>query len=614
VRSKKLARMELHLGDRQAEEAHARFVGRSEELHDLVAAARREPGAAQTIFVHGPAGIGKTELLRELVRACADEGIAVHRVDARGVESAPGEVARALTPGAARVVVVDNYEQLAAVDDWLRERWLPELPADVVLVLAGRAAPALAWRRLGSIRSIRLRGLDDRDAIELLRRRGVHDRDYEAILSFTHGHPLALALASEVAMQRGRLDVPFAPQAEPDLVRGLLRAFDDEVPDATHRRALEACAVVRTMTEPMLASMLVLADARSLFEWLAALSFVELGASGLAPHDIGRSYTWPVDGEISPGWASDRDVPALVAMVERHEGTDSAAIAKHWLSRQIAHVQVARDAQGAPVGFVASIHLDVASPADLRVDPAAATARRYLNQLERWGNGETTTIHRFWMSAATYQAPSPARDLVMAMITRHNLTTRRLGYNFLPTADPEIWAESLAYADVARTAEVDFSVGGRRYGVFAHDWRTHPPASWLRLLAHRASAGPLARLPGDEPVFLTHAQLEQAVRDAVRNLRRPQLLRANPLMRAAIVQGKPESLQAVLREAIAALQADARTSKWSRALAVTYDDPGIETQEQAADKLGLAFSTYRRYLAAALAEVTEMIWQRQIDA
>jgi hypothetical protein len=266
------------------------------------------------------------------------------------------------------------------------------------------------------------------------------------------------------------------------------------------------------------------------------------------------------------------------------------------------------------VGFVASIHLDVASPADLRVDPAAATARRYLNQLERWGNGETTTIHRFWMSAATYQAPSPARDLVMAMITRHNLTTRRLGYNFLPTAEPEIWAESLAYADVARTAEVDFSVGGRHYGVFTHDWRTRPPASWLRLLAHRASAGPLARLPGDEPVFLTHAQLAQAVRDAVRNLRRPQLLRANPLMRTAIVQGKPESLQAALREAIAALQADARTNKWSRALAVTYDDPEIETQEQAADKLALPFSTYRRYLAAALAEVTEMIWQRQIDA
>ena len=37
-----------------------------------------------------------------------------------------------------------------------------------------------------------------------------------------------------------------------------------------------------------------------------------------------------------------------------------------------------------------------------------------------------------------------------------------------------------------RVRDTDFEVGGRRYGVFAHDWRVENAEQWLRLKAERA--------------------------------------------------------------------------------------------------------------------------------
>jgi hypothetical protein len=37
-----------------------------------------------------------------------------------------------------------------------------------------------------------------------------------------------------------------------------------------------------------------------------------------------------------------------------------------------------------------------------------------------------------------------------------------------------------------RTPGADFEIDGRRYGVFAHDWRIETATEWLRLKAERA--------------------------------------------------------------------------------------------------------------------------------
>ena len=47
-------------------------------------------------------------------------------------------------------------------------------------------------------------------------------------------------------------------------------------------------------------------------------------------------------------------------------------------------------------------------------------------------------------------------------------------------------------------------------------------------------------------------------------------------------------------------------------LACTFFEPAA-TQELAAERLGLPFSTYRYQLAGAIGRVTGLLWQRELD-
>jgi len=190
---------------------------------------------------------------------------------------------------------------------------------------------------------------------------------------------------------------------------------------------------------------------------------------------------------------------------------------------------------------------------------------------------------------------------------------------------PDFWAPMFAYADLARLLECDFEVGGRRYGVYGHDWRAMPPMAWLALLGEReVAAGPQGAPPpqASEPlVVLSQDEFGQAVRDALRDFARPDLLRASPLLRARLVveqrgsQTAPAErvavLQALLREGVEALQASARDAKLYRAVYHTYLQP-LATQEKVAEKLDLPFSTYRRHLKAGVARLTDGLWAREI--
>ena len=59
------------------------------------------------------------------------------------------------------VLLLDTYESLAPIDEWVREEFLPALPADALVVIAGRQPPAPqwaadpAWRELLRVVSLR---------------------------------------------------------------------------------------------------------------------------------------------------------------------------------------------------------------------------------------------------------------------------------------------------------------------------------------------------------------------------------------------------------------------------------------------------------------------------
>src|SRR5262249_54977949 len=160
------------------------------------------------------------------------------------------------------------------------------LPAQALVVMAGRAAPDDAWRSDGAwqplLRVLPLETLSDADSRYYLGRRGVAEAQHDAILAFARGYPLALSLAAELAWANA---LPARPTDEPDLVRALLARLVDAAPSAEHRMALELCALARNTTESLLASVIG-GDAHALFTWLRELPFVRAGQDGLFPHDL----------------------------------------------------------------------------------------------------------------------------------------------------------------------------------------------------------------------------------------------------------------------------------------------------------------------------------------
>ena len=422
------------------------------------------------------------------------------------------------------LLLVDTTERLTPLDRWLREELLPSSAGDAVAVLAGREPPSVAWRTdpgwRGLMQAIQLTNLSREDSKTLLERRGVSTAHHAAALAFTRGHPLALALVADVAAQGGEATPPADLRG---VVDALLATLVDTVPSPLHRRALEACAQVLTTTEPLLAELLDLPDAHEMFDWLRSLSIVETGPRGLYPHDVARDalgaeLRWrhpeqyaeihrragaayrrqfyavprpcsstgargvrlpasrqpgarPVrhrqrrvrDGPArlvaTPATPEERDL--VVEMVARQEGAESARLAEYWMDRQPGSMLLVRGPDGEVLGLVGTLALDRVDAADRSRDPAVDRVCTLLEQRGGLAEGETAGFFRFWMQREGYQELGPIQLFITLHFVRYYLSTRGLAFSFVYYADPDLWADICAYADMVRLAEADFSVGDR---------------------------------------------------------------------------------------------------------------------------------------------------------
>ena len=579
------------------------------------------------------------------------------------------------------LLLVDTYELLTPIDGWLREQFMPAMSGNVLAVMAGRQPPGAPWRTDAGwqtmMRILPLRNLNPSDARAFLQGRGVPEGQIDRVLDFTHGHALALSLVADFFDQNPEAE--FRPEAAPDIIKTLLEEFVQQVPSPAHRAALEACALARLMTESLLATMLHQDDAHDLFGWLRGLSFIEADRRGIFPHDLAREalcadlkwrdpdgyaelhararayymqrvshgvgpdqrrlladyiylhrdnpsvrpfFLWQESGMVFTDGLRPDDVEEVAEMVARHEGTESAALAAHWLARQPEGFRVLREAGGQPVGFLNCVRLEATSPADRETDPAMRAVWPVLSRNPLRGS-ETASYFRFWMARETYQSVSPEHTRLVLNMMQHYLVTPGLAMSFVVLADPEFWRPAFEYADMARFTEADFTVGGRRYGIYGHDWRTTPPSAWLELMAERElNMGAPATRPAAEPlIVLSDADFAIAVRDALRDFTDTAALAANPLLRSRLVLGQTggeaataarvAALRKLLREMAEGLQASPKLVKFYRALHHTYLQPAA-TQEQAAEVLDLPFSTYRRHLRSGIEELTGRLWLREI--
>jgi len=605
--------MATRLADRLNAVRRRHFIGRAKELELFESALLAADLPFQIIAVFGPGGVGKTSLLNEFSAIAARHGIPSIYIDARNVEPAPAPFLNVLRTAAGMnqqvhplehfgaqtgrfVICIDTYETLEPLEEWLIEDFLPQLPENVVVVLAGRNPPPTLWRIDPGWQSVvhilALRNFHVDESLDYLTRRNVPIDQHQAVLNFTYGHPLALSLVADVFAQRG--DVRFQPEAEPDIVRMLLEQFMQKVPGPAHRAALEACALCRVMTEALLAEMLTILDSHELFNWLRSLSFIESGQEGLFPHDLAREalaadlrwrnpdwyiqlhhrarnyyagrlsksssheqqrllfdyvflhrdnpvmraiFNWQGVGNAIADSAREEDWEELRRMVEAHEGSESARLAAHWFKRQPENVLVLRLPQGTPVGFLMMIALHEATDEDRRIDPAVRSTLQYLETHAPLRSGEKSTLFRYWMAAETYQTVSPVQSLIFVNVGRHYLITPALAYTFFPCADPEFWAPGFAYIDLHRIPEADYVVDGHTYGVYGHDWRVVPPMQWLAVLAEREVAGSsdTTSLSSSELIVLSEDTFSEAVAAALRSYTRPDMLAESPLLRSRML-------------------------------------------------------------------------------
>lgn len=292
--------MSSTLAERLAARDEQRFVGREREIAFFDSLLVDDP-PAQVVLVHGPGGIGKSTLLREVARRAARRGYTTRVVEGRDLAPVPGEIESALGDVSAvprPLILFDTYERMAAADGWLRGRLLPSLPARSVVVLAGRTVPEPAWFENGWERlavALKLDPMPDDAALDLVRAHGLRDGDLaEELVGWADGSPLALALAADAAVRHGDGDgdtdgwTTRNIHEHPNLVQAILHRIAKTELDGGNLDVAAVAAIARACDEAMLRDVLPEVDARAADAWLRERTFAEPVAGGTALHEIVR--------------------------------------------------------------------------------------------------------------------------------------------------------------------------------------------------------------------------------------------------------------------------------------------------------------------------------------
>ena len=491
------------------------FVGRGDDLARLESLLG-PAGEVRVVHVHGSAGIGKSALVTAFLGRMGAAGAETIRLDCRSIEPTERGLLEALaaaTGGRDRdvggvatrlaatdsllVLALDHFEVFRLMDTWLRQVLVPALDERVRVVLAGREPPVAAWFAAGwagLFRSLPLGPLEDEEAQLFLQRRGHEPQEARRLNRIARGHPLALTLASTAA--RERPDLMLEEAATTRVVTELTRIYLEDAPDPLTRRALEAAAVVRRVTRPLLGAMLAETDVDAGFDRLLGLPFTDCGSDGVFVHDAVResisSFLRATDpsrhrelrraawrllrGEVQDAsdaelWrytadmlylianpvvreaffpsvgqplavepARPQDEPAIFSIAARHDGADAVAQLAGWWQRAPEAFSVVRDRDATVRGFLLLLDNELILPRSRAGDPVVAAWRQHLRD-HPLPKGQLALGLRRWLDVDCGEGPCPAQAASWLDTKRTYMAMRpALRRMYVTVRDPAIYA------------------------------------------------------------------------------------------------------------------------------------------------------------------------------
>jgi hypothetical protein len=644
------------LAERLADRDRSRFVGRTAELAFLERCLGDDPPAS-VVFVHGPGGIGKSTLLRELGRRAEASGRPTFFLEGRELPPMPDALETLLAGARAEerpVVLIDTYERMTALDGYLRRGLLPSLPHQTVIVIAGRGAPDGAWFAggwEGVATDLELRALPPDVALSLLAAHGLSDDRAPDVVAWADGSPLALALAADTAAADSDWS-PARGHDRPEIVRSLIQRVAESELRGTRLSALGVAAIARVTTVELLRAVLPESDPLSAYERLRALTFTEPLGDGLALHELVRKalradlrrrdqererelrrrivdhlyerarqdnpvlaidmahlienpvIKWGFGWEGSVDYRIDDlrrgDAECVAELLAGHSFPGWWQHTRPFFEHSPERVAVARDSGDRLCGYMVCMTPATAPPfasADPLLGPWLEHARA------EGANGDSV----LWHDSVDFTGDRRGRVqamLGMAGILRSGATNPRFAY--LPINPAREAALAFAGALGAHhLPELDLAIGGRRIECHRIDYGDGGLLAAQRSVVY-AELGLALPDGADRPKGID----VETVREALRNFRVPHELARSPLATGETPEQRSESVRALLRDAAERAFGETENEKLLyRVLVRGYIEPA-PSHEQAALDLALSRAAYFRRLRAAAERVAEHLGER----
>jgi len=636
------------LAARLEDRDRSRFAGRVDEVAFLVRCLDSDDPPASVVHVCGPGGVGKSSLLREVARHARDRGICVVAIDGRELGPAPGAIEAALRKEEQAdrlLVLLDSYERMVALDSYLRQELLPELPDRSLVLIAGRGTPDPGWFSGGweaVTARIDLTGLPPRDARRLLAARGLTDSRVTAIVDWAAGSPLALALAADAAIADPDWNAASAPD-RPEILRALLhRLVETELHDI-RPSALGIAVVARNVTPDLLRAVMSDEKLDEAYRQLSELTITERLGTGLTMHELARKalladlrqrnpvlerdlrrrvvdylYSRGIAGDqmmmidmahlvenplLRWGFSWDGNVSFRIDSVRSGDADRIEALTREqdrlwWqLTRRYFaeapdRVAVARDLSDRVCGFLVSMSLATA-PAFADDDPLAGPWLAHARRNAALGDSV------MWHAAVDFTGEGKVQAMLgIAGVLRCGSPSPRFAY--LPI-DPRLpGAVEFAHAlGAAHLADLDARLGGDVVQCHRLDYGPGGLFAFMRDQIYNELG-----LPAPVPVPVPVADLE-TVRDILKNFGVPRELARSQLAHGSSVLERAESVQRLVWQAVDEAFGDSETEKLLRSVLIAGYLKPLRSHEEAASKLLLSRAAYFRRLRTAVERLAE---------